>query len=384
MIFSLIGLVTAFGFDSLGETGFGFSSVSPEDIIVTTSRTSITLEGFPADFFMPLNTSVFGNFSFNGGFLNDGLSIIDGDLYAQTLFVVNITALNVTEQNLTITENLDVLGFGIFGDNVTSEIDFCIIGGRCLSTVAGGGGVSISPWTNDSSQIFIAETFPTFLNASNTLFVNQTLSRVGIGTSLPQQLLNVIGTVNFTSDFWVDETSLFVNATTNRVGIGTRTPDATLNVIGDLNQTQGNFTGNFIHGEMSNNTLTGITITLGVVSQFENITGLIADSLNGFSFADNTLTTQIPGRYLLQFSLSATSAANSRYRVGVSINNVIQDETLSETTISAGGNIANVGNGGIIDLAVGDFINLQIADISAPAQDVVYTIADLDIIRIAE
>lgn len=380
----MIGLVTAFGFDSLGETGFGFSSVSPEDIVVLRSETTLTLQGFPAEFFMPLNTSVFGNFSFNGGFLNNGVSIIDGDLYAQTLFTVNITALNVTEQNLTITENLDVLGFGIFGDNVTSQVDFCIINGRCLSTVTGGGGGTLSPWTNNSIQIFTGETFPTFVNITDVVFVNRTVPRVGIGTSLPLQLLNVVGVANFTSDFWIGEDLFYVNETTNRIGIGTRTPDATLNVIGDLNQTQGNFTGNFIHGEMSNNTLAGITINLGVVSQFENITGLIANSLNGFLFANDTLTTQIPGRYLLQFSLSATSAANSRYRVGVSINNVLQDETLSEVTIGAGGNIANVGNGGIVDLLEGDFLNLQIADVSAPAQDVTYTIADLDVIRIGE
>ena len=68
------------------------------------------LGGFLPGFFMPLNKSVFGDFDFNGGWLNNGLSIIGGDLYAQTLFVFNITSLNVTQQNLTITDNLVIEG----------------------------------------------------------------------------------------------------------------------------------------------------------------------------------------------------------------------------------------------------------------------------------
>lgn len=69
-----------------------------------------TFDDYTSDFFMPLNTSVGGNFSFNGGWLNNGLSIIDGDIYAQTGYFYNLTSLNITRQNLTILDNLIVEG----------------------------------------------------------------------------------------------------------------------------------------------------------------------------------------------------------------------------------------------------------------------------------
>ncbi len=294
-MFSLIGLVTAFGFDSLGETGFGFSSVAPEDIVVFKSITTQNLEGFPADFFMPLNTSVFGNFSFSG--------------------------------------------------NVTSGIDFCIIGGNCLSNITGGPGGVSSPWSNNSVQVFVLESFPSFINISDTLFVNRTTGNVGIGTSIPTE---------------------------------------TLNVIGDLNQTQGNFTGNNLFGSMSNIDFAGVTISLSVVNQFENVTGLNATEQNGFTFFNSTLVPQIPGRYLVRYSFSGTSAANSIYLIGISVNNIINNGTISQTTIGAGGNIQSIGGGGIIDLNVGDLVNLQVADSNPPAQDIVYTTASVGVLRISE
>ncbi|MBU2527508.1 MAG: hypothetical protein KKC03_13000, partial [Bacteroidetes bacterium] len=48
-----------------------------------TINNSNYLGGYPASFFMPLNTSVYGQFDFNGGWTSGGLSIINGNLYAQ-------------------------------------------------------------------------------------------------------------------------------------------------------------------------------------------------------------------------------------------------------------------------------------------------------------
>lgn len=69
-----------------------------------------SLGGHLASFFMPLNNSVFGQFDFNGGWLNGGLSIIEGAIYAQEAFFYNVTSLNITHQNLTINDNLIVQG----------------------------------------------------------------------------------------------------------------------------------------------------------------------------------------------------------------------------------------------------------------------------------
>ena len=97
----------------------------------------------PPGYYMPNNKSVFGNFSFNGGWGSGGFSIIDGDIYAQTGYFYNITSLNVTRQDLTIIENLDVFG------NLTVD--------------------------------------------TNTLFVDSNSNRVGIGTASPSTALDVRG-----------------------------------------------------------------------------------------------------------------------------------------------------------------------------------------------
>ncbi len=55
---------------------------------------------YDASYFMPLNTSVSGNFDFNGGWMFGGLSIIGGDIYAQTGYFYNISSLSVTYLNI--------------------------------------------------------------------------------------------------------------------------------------------------------------------------------------------------------------------------------------------------------------------------------------------
>jgi len=42
------------------------------------------LDGYDSSFFMPLNTSVVGDFDFNGGWTDNGVSIVDGNIYAQS------------------------------------------------------------------------------------------------------------------------------------------------------------------------------------------------------------------------------------------------------------------------------------------------------------
>ena len=59
-----------------------------------------TLNGYNASFFMPLNNSLFGNFSFNGGWQNGGLSILGGNIYTQTLYTANFSNLNVSNINI--------------------------------------------------------------------------------------------------------------------------------------------------------------------------------------------------------------------------------------------------------------------------------------------
>jgi hypothetical protein len=217
-----------------------------------------------------------------------------------------------------------------------------------------------------------------------TFFIDATLNRIGLGTRTPQQVLNVVGDVNITSDLFVDEDTLFVNATDDFVGIGTATPTNALTIIGSLNQTQGNLTGNLIYGEMFNRTDTGVTISLTVVDQFENVTSLSIGDSNQVTVVSDALIAPTPGEYMVQYSMSATSAANSQYLLVIAVNDVIQNETATFRTITAGGNIGNLGSAGIVDLNTGDRVNLQVADINAPAQDIVYLAVNVNMVRVGE
>ncbi|GIU68254.1 MAG: hypothetical protein KatS3mg001_104 [Candidatus Pacearchaeota archaeon] len=71
---NVIGDINATGtiYGTFSGNGSGLTNVNADK-----------LDGYDSSFFMPLNTSVYGNFDFNGGWQNGGLSIIGGDIYAQ-------------------------------------------------------------------------------------------------------------------------------------------------------------------------------------------------------------------------------------------------------------------------------------------------------------
>ncbi len=142
---------------SLGEnatslnvsSGYIRGNLNVTGTVYGTSNNSDYLGGYLPSFFMPLNTSVYGNFDFNGGWQNGGISINNGDIYAHTGYFYNITSLNVTKQNLTINDNFVTLGNANVGGNFS-------------------------------------------VNANN-LFVNSNLGTVGINTTNPQRALDVQG-----------------------------------------------------------------------------------------------------------------------------------------------------------------------------------------------
>ena len=75
---------------------------------------------------------------------------------------------------------------------------------------------------SNSSPVFTGDvTFDT-----NTLFVDSTNNRVGVGTTTPGVKFVVQGNSRFNGDLTVDTSTLHVDSTNNRVGIGTASPTA--------------------------------------------------------------------------------------------------------------------------------------------------------------
>ncbi len=177
LIFLTLFLILSINLVYGGE--FGYNNKSLPQLIED------LFDGKPSSFYMPNNKSVFGNFSFNGGFLNGGCTIRDGAILCQEGFFVNISSLNITQQNLTIINNLTVDG------NVSA--DFFLGDGSQLTGIIG-----TSPAGSDTQVQF--NDGGGFGGNSGFIF-NKSTTRVGIGTSTPQNTLNVVGDLNVTDNF---------------------------------------------------------------------------------------------------------------------------------------------------------------------------------------
>ncbi len=208
-----------------------------------------------------------GTYNFNGGWTSGGLSIIGGSIYAQVGHFLNITYLNITRQNLTITDNLVVGGnvtvenvFGKFGDLISEQNSYF---GNAIRLKGTGDDVDIV--LGDSTGYFsiwdVADTAPVFsidnqgdiVTTGGAIFNENSADRT------------------FRVESNGNEYMLFVDGN-DRVGIGTANPQQELNVIGDLNVTGDISVGQkitFVFGEMIDNIIDGwIRITGGL-----NITG---------------------------------------------------------------------------------------------------------------
>jgi len=172
------------------------------------------LDGYTANYFMPINNSVYGDFSFNGGWENGGCSINDGAIYCDTGYFYNLTSLNVTKANLTVHDDMYITGkLGIGTSSPTSELTVYgtsdigdSVGNMIRINHAGAGNYG-------SIQSFVSGGY-------SDLTLNPNGGNVGIGTSTPQNTLNVVGDGNFT-------TGLIIGSPTNSVNITMYSPDGT-------------------------------------------------------------------------------------------------------------------------------------------------------------
>ena len=234
----------------------------------------------------------FGNFTWNGGWQNGGVSIIDGDIYVQTGYFYNLTSLNITEQNLTIIENLDIF------EDLTVGTDTLFVDSDLGRVGIGTGSPTRLLDVEMSVSGVIAEFVSTHVGANRYVLVDITQASgtdtrailrfqndatgysIGVDDDDGFKISQSLG-----SDFTATK---FTVQTGGNVGIGTSTPQNTLNVIGD-----GNFTGNltlgqkitFAFGEIIDNIVDGwITITGNL-----NVKGAISSAtLTVTESADNT------------------------------------------------------------------------------------------------
>ncbi len=254
--------------------------------------TSELFDGFNSTFFMPNNKSVFGNFSFNGGFLNGGCTIRDGAILCQEGFFVNISSLNVTQQNLTILTDLTVDG------NVTADN---FIGNSSIWSRAG----TNTFLTNLGDNVGIGETnplVPLHITKSNlgkyvAIAVENSRTAVADDVSIDFRPANfgagaeIQGIAPGSSD--VDLAFTTVNAGSaselmrltgnGNVGIGTDAPTALLNVNGEIKT--GNNAGN-TNGQITWESANGNQ----VIAQITNSDNLaFAGATGDYTFSDGNV-----------------------------------------------------------------------------------------------
>src|SRR3972149_5051931 len=151
-----------------------------------------------------------GNATFNNGWTSGGISIIDGSLYAQKIFVYNITSLNVSQQNLSIIDDFIVFGntdlkqdLKVSGaaniSGATYLLNSKCASGEVLSTgpstgliscvtdqTLGGGAV-----TGSGNSGYIVKWTGTSVINNSIIYENGT--NIGIGTTTPQGKLHING-----------------------------------------------------------------------------------------------------------------------------------------------------------------------------------------------
>ncbi len=285
---------------------------------------SLTIAGEFGYNYLEDKNAFFGIVEFDGGWENGGCSIIDGEIFCQVVNTINLTSVNITKENITITESITALG------NFTVD--------------------------------------------SPTFHVDSINNLVGIGTISPDFKLQVDGDI--------------VSETTATDSIGSSAIRwlkgwfSGLDIEGDLNQVSGNSTINMVYGEMWNHTDAGFTVDLITQMVYENITNLKVGLNNGFSFSSSKLTTLISGVYKADYSISFSGSANSEIGFDVGISGIEQNQTHAHRKIGTGGDIGNVGGTGIITLNAGDVITLMARDEAAPVQDITIVVANLNLWRI--
>ena len=273
---------------------------------LSNASAATTLGGYDASFFMPLNTSVNGDFDFNGGWASEGLSIVGGSIYAQTGYFYNISSLQVTNlevngsltpyqdfddtfdlgssisrwRNLYLSQNANINGTvyadyfsgdgsnltGISGTQISNDFNYW------NETYYGG----IGNWTADRDNYYNS----TYIDENYAL--NGSLGNYVPYTGASQSL--DLGDNNLT----IGTSDFFVNNENGRVGIGNTTPRGNLDIYGDnaevhVGTSQKGYIGVGTQGDYSSAFSNDAAIVLNTVG----LKGTGTSSLQVRNFLDN-------------------------------------------------------------------------------------------------
>ncbi len=158
----------------------------------------------------------FADVDFNNGWLTGGVSIIGGDLYAQTVYVYNISSLSITNLNVNgsmipaFDNQFDLGNSSARWNNLYVSGDIHSNGTLILS------GIDITAY-NETNLI----------NSINTTKNIQELYNV-----TASQIANLSISQSELSNYWGSNGSNIYNDTTKAVGIGTKTPSNLLDIYG--------------------------------------------------------------------------------------------------------------------------------------------------------
>jgi len=179
------------------------------------------------------------------------------------LITVEILGNLITQNNLIVSETLDVSGTVTFADdlvvgaasNLFVDVSTSRVGINEATPDASldvGGDVNIQSDVNATSKTSAAlvvaggvgvggDVYASnvvlsgdFTVDTDTLIVNSTTHLVGINKAVPTVALDVDGDVVISNDFTVDTNTLHVDSGTDSVGINTATPSANLHVVGNV------------------------------------------------------------------------------------------------------------------------------------------------------
>ena len=240
----------------------------------------VRIIGYQGDNFLHLNNTLStGNRTYQilagiTGIGYNGLSIYDS-VAAQTRFVIDNSG-NVGLGLNAPTERLHVSGNGIITGNLTVDTNTLFV--DATNNRVGIGTVSptytlttVVP-SSTNADIFLAG----MTGVSNGFTVQRVSSNfvytfldgnVGIGIT-PTEKLHVSGNAIITGNLTVDSSTLFVDATANEVGIGTSSPNSSLQVVGSVSKSisdvkTANYTATATdHTILCSAASGGITITL--------------------------------------------------------------------------------------------------------------------------